>query len=175
MYSISVCSSSALGARAIETLQTEPINSISRSERSQDQVSAPKRTFRTTTKTNNYVWYRGLFGHVDVQSMSTSLSRSDAHSCENKATSTQDIIRITPILLHKTFELRFGNSFGQISRTLSTYPILRNDAPIFKLCQRGDLQGLQVLLSSGIVSPFALDQHGQSLLQVSILYTKNIR
>ena len=61
------------------------------------------------------------------------------------------------------------NSLGQISRTLSTYPILANEAPIFDLCRQGDILGLQAALSSGTVSPFVLDKYGWSPLHVSSL------
>ena len=61
------------------------------------------------------------------------------------------------------------NSLGQISRTLSTYPILADEAPIFDLCMQGDILGLQDVLSSGTVSPFVLDNNGWSLPHVSSL------
>lgn len=61
------------------------------------------------------------------------------------------------------------DSFGRVSRTLSTYPILESTAPIFAICRNGDLQGLQVALSSGSVSPFVLDEYGETLLHVGPL------
>ena len=60
-------------------------------------------------------------------------------------------------------------SLSRISRTLNIYPIVEWIAPIFAICHRGDLQGLQALLSSGTVSPFVLDDSGRSLLHVSLL------
>lgn len=74
-----------------------------------------------------------------------------------------------PIFSRKALELRFRSSFGQISRTLSTYPILESTAPIFHICRMGDLKGLQVALSTRSISPFVLDEKGQSLLHVSSL------
>ena len=176
MHSISVLSSSVSEARTIEEIsETRHAESVLRYERPQEQSISSRSTFRTTAKVKNYVWYSGFFGRIDLQSKSTSLGRSDTHRSEDKATSTQDIIRITPVLLHKTFEFRFGNSFGQISRTLSIYPILKNDAPIFSVCIEGDLQGLQTLLSSGTVSPFALNTGGRSLLHVSLFQTSRVK
>ena len=168
MHSICVFSSGTAGDKAIDKIsEVERVNSVSRQERLQDNSLAPRATVRTAAKTKHYVWYSGFFGRIDVQSKSTSFNRSDTDRRDNKAMSTQDIIRITPILLRKTFELRFGNSFGHISRTLNTYPILDDDAPIFRTCEKGDLQGLQALLSSRTVSPFVVNESGDSLLHVS--------
>ena len=176
MHSISVLSSSVSEAKAIEeTPKTRRAESILGYERPQEQSRSSRSTFGTTAKVKNYVWYSGFFGRIHLQSESTSLGRSDTHRYEDKATSTQDIIRITPVLLHKTLEFRFGNSFGQISRTLSIYPILKNDAPVFLMCIEGDLRGLQTLLSSGTVSPFALNTGGRSLLHVSLFPTRRVK
>lgn len=79
-----------------------------------------------------------------------------------------------PAFLRKTLELRFLHSFGKISRTLSTYPTLEDTAPIFQICKSGDLIGLQVALSSGSVSPFVLDEMGQSLLHVGPLPSQQL-
>lgn len=61
------------------------------------------------------------------------------------------------------------HSFGHISRTLRPYPILEYGAPIFEFYQRGDLQSLQITLTSDTISPFITDHHGWSLLHVSLL------
>ena len=49
------------------------------------------------------------------------------------------------------------------------YPILEYGAPIFDTCASGDLEGLQLALTSGTVSPFVLCENGWSLLHVSSL------
>ena len=131
----------------------------------QNPASTHNSISRTTTETN-YVWYRGFFGRVDVHLKSKSLSTSKRRRPGNRAISEEKTIRITPTLLRKTLELRFLDSFGQISRTLKTYPILDFRAPIFETCRSGDLEGLQVALSSGTASPFVLNEYGESLLHV---------
>ncbi len=63
-------------------------------------------------------------------------------------------------------ELRYIQSFKQISRTLNVYPVLRYDDVVFGMCEDGDVQGLQELLSEGTMSPFVSDEHGWTLLHV---------
>ena len=168
MYSISNLSYGALQAAAVEQPSlAEPVSSTSQYKSVQDLSSISSGSFRSTTKATNLIWYRGFFGSVSIQSTSTSLSRSDNRKPRSKPISEEKIIRIMPTYLHKTLELRCLYSYGQISRTLSMYPILRNGGPVFDACGRGDLRGLQVALSDGTVSPFVLDEDGLSLLHVS--------
>lgn len=165
MHHIRISSSAGLRSTTIEepSLASAPIRSVS--HRVQTPSSSSRVGFRNTVKETHLVWYRGFFGSVSIHFKSTSLSRPDARSPGIKAITNEKIITITPILLRKTIELRFLNALGRISRTLSTCPILEHTAPIFEICRRGDLQGLQVALSSGSVSPFVLDEKGWSLLQ----------
>lgn len=169
MHSIDISSSGALQATNIEQPLAEATNSVSQYERVQIPTSNHRGIFRTHAKETNSVWYHGFFGRVDIQSKSTSLSPSKKRTLESSASSEEKTIRITPLFLRKTLELQFLNSFGRISRTLTTYPILESGAPIFRLCEQGDIDGLQVALSSSTVSPFVLDERGWTLLHVSSL------
>ena len=170
MHHISISSSSGLQATKIEEVSlAAPTRSVSGHESAKNSSSAHKETLRNTVKETDLVWCHDFFGKVSIQSKSSSLSRSNTRRLGAKATTNEKIITIMPIFFRKTLELRFRNSFGQISRTLSTYPILENSAPIFQICITGDLHGLQVALSSGNVSPFVLDQYGLTLLHVSPL------
>ena len=170
MHSISLKQSGVLQASTIEeNSSARPVISVSRCERVDKSPSSLPGVCRTTAKATNLVWYRGFFGRIDIQFKSNHLSRSDSRRLGIKAISEEKIIRMTPFCLRRTFELRFWNSFGHISRTLSTYYILENGSPIFKMCEYGDIEGLQVVLSSGNVSPFVLDESGCSLLHVSLL------
>ena len=80
-----------------------------------------------------------------------------------------------PIFLPKFLELRCLKSLGHISRLLGTYSVLNREAPIFEACLRGDLEGLQVMLSSGSVSPFVTNEEGWSLLHVRQFRSFQIR
>ena len=166
MHSISNSSSGDLRATTIE--QPPLIQSISRYETLPKQCSTHKDTLRANSKETHTVWYRGYFGTVDIHVKSRSLSTSKSRRTGNRAISEEKTIKITPALLRKALELRLLSSFGQISRTLRTYPILKDSAPIFTICQNGDLRGLQVALSSGTFSPFVTDEYGWSLLHVRL-------
>ena len=169
MHSISVIESGSLQARkAEETSSAELISPVSSCENVQNPSFPHRRVFRTTARETSSVWYDGVFGSVDVLCKSKSLHRSNTPRLGDRVTSEEKIIKIRLACLRKIIEMRFLNSFGQITRTLSTYPVLDFEAPIFQLCIGGDLQGLQVVLSSGTVSPFVLDIFGWSLLHVSL-------
>ena len=169
MHSISAIGSGFSQARKSEEASSVGLaNSVSRCEKVQSPSSTQKEVSRTTARETSTVWYDGVFGSVNVQRKSKSLHRSNTTRLGDRVISEEKIVRIRTAYLHKTIELRFLNSFGQISRTLSICPVLDYDAPIFKLCMNGDLQGLKVALSSGTISPFVLNRKNWSLLHVSL-------
>lgn len=167
MHSISVSSSSDLQATTNEQPSlARPIQSVSRYEKLPKQCSTHTDTIRANSKETHSAWYRGYFGRVDIHVKSTSLSASKSRRTGNRAVSEEKTIKITPAFLRKTLELRLLSSFGQVSRTLKIYPILKISTPIFSICKNGDLGGLQAALSSGTISPFVTDEYGWSLLHV---------
>ena len=167
MHSISILSSGYLRPTAIEQPSlAKSFQSVSRYETLPKQCSTHDDTLRARSKEAHSVWYHGYFGSVDIRVKSTSLSISKNRRTGNRAVSEEKIIKITPAFLRKTLELRLLSSFGQISRTLKTTPILERGAPIFRICMNGDLGGLQAALSSGTISPFVTDEYGWSLLHV---------
>ena len=170
MHSISILGSGAPQATTIEeTSLSDSIPSVS-PQRIEEWLSCtPSSAFRNITKVKHYTWYYGFFGRIDVQSKSTSLSRSNPRKLGNRVISEEEIVRFTPSFSRRALELRLVISFGKISRTLSTYTTLKQSAPIFEICKYGDLQDLQTLLSSGTVSPFVVDEFGWSLLHVNFL------
>lgn len=170
MHQISLSSSGGLKATIIEEASlAAPKYSVSRPEILPNLLSTSKDMSGIATKETSLVWYNGILGSVKVQSKSRSLNGPNSRKPKSKVVTDEQIITVTPILFRKTFELRVLNSFGGISRSLSTYPVLSSKAPIFGICRSGDLQGLQVALSSGDLSPFVLDESGWSLLHVSLI------
>ncbi len=164
MHHIHISSSRSLQATKItEPSLKVPIKYVSQHEGVQNVSSTSKDIFRSTAEETYLVWYRGFFGSIRIQTKSTSRRLS------NTRKSNEKIITIMPVFLRKVLELRLSNSCGRIMRTLSTYNILASGAPIFETCLSGDLQSLQVALSSGNVSPFVVDELGSTLLHVSSL------
>lgn len=139
-----------------------------------DRASSPssytsKNSILSSTKETYYNWYQGLFGFIVVRTKSKSLKRSDSRWNDNRAVVNEKTIKIKPSFMRQVLELQLVNSFGRISRTLSTYHVLEWNAPIFKMCKDGDLEGLQVAMSSGGISPFVVDEYGETLLHVSLI------
>lgn len=171
MHHITVTNPSAHQAVAIDEASLTLPATI---ESQLDKASSPssyisKSSVLDSTKETYYDLYKGFFGFVVVQNKSKSLKRSDPRRNDNRAVVNEKIIKIKPSFMHQVLELRLANSFGRISRTLSMYHVLKLDAPIFELCQNGDLQGLQVALGSGGISPFVVDEYGDTLLHVSLI------
>ena len=171
MHHITITKSSAHQAVAIdEASLTLPATTGSQHDKASSQFSyTTKNSILSSTKETYFDWYRGIFGFVDVQTKSKAFKRSDSRWNDNTAVVNEKIIKIKPSFMRQVLELRLAANFGRISRTLSMYHVLEPDAPIFTLCKDGDLQGLQVALSSGGCSPFALDSYGQTLLHVSLI------
>lgn len=69
---------------------------------------------------------------------------------------------VSPIL---SFQIQTMN----LPRTLKYFPIMPCNSDIFKLSLEGNIEGVRLLLKSG-VSPFVVNQHGENLLHVSKLF-----
>jgi hypothetical protein len=72
----------------------------------------------------------------------------------------------TPSFLSYAFDFRYLNTCGHIERSLRTYPVLPFHHPVWEMCERGDLKGIQKLLSDRKISPFCVDSYGRTLLKV---------
>lgn len=72
-----------------------------------------------------------------------------------------------PSFLSYSFNFRYLSSCGHIERSLRTYPVLPNNHPVWKMCRRGNLKGIQKLLSDRQISPFCVNiSDGRTLLWV---------
>ena len=125
---------------------------------------------RRPTKATRTKWYDGVLGTLVVYTRSRYSSWPYESSSMEKETMQETSIRKTPRFVRRAFELCFVNYYGQISKTLRIYPVLTWNAPIFILCARGDMRGVQLALSSGKLSPFVVSTFGETLLHVSPMY-----
>lgn len=126
-----------------------------------------KQPWSLTVEQTNRMWYDGILGWVKSHKK---LKRS-GHSSDTRQNQTcvlieEDSIMISPSFIRRAFELRFCNSFGRVPKSLHIYPVMMDDDPIFEMCQRGDMEGMQVALSGGNLSPLVVDNHGRTLLHV---------
>ncbi len=108
-------------------------------------------------------YYRGVFGTVTLRKK---MKYSNSRTGKSSAVVSESAWTIQPFFISYMLELRYIQSFKQISRTLNVYPVMGHNDVVFRMCRSGDVQGLQELLSEGTVSPFASDQWGWTLLHV---------
>lgn len=69
------------------------------------------------------------------------------------------------------------NDYGRISRTLTTYTVVKadtslfddtwNGSPIFRACKVGDIEALRSAFSDQRMSPFVVNEEGENLLHVT--------
>ena len=111
--------------------------------------------------------YNGILGSVTFRKKTKYSRRSRDQMQQTDLVLEEDLIMITSSFFRRSFELRISNSFGWASRSLKMYPVMMEDAPVFRMCQKGDIEGLQVAFSRRDLSPFVLDNHGRTLLHVS--------
>jgi hypothetical protein len=72
-----------------------------------------------------------------------------------------------PSFLSYAFDYRYLNTCGFVERALRTYPILPREHPVWGMCHWGDLTGIQKLLGKREISPFSVNERGNTLLHVS--------
>ncbi len=127
-----------------------------------------KQALSINVQQTDRTWYNGTLGSVRIHRR----SKRSGHCLNNShdqmcVAMEEDSFMVSPAFMGRVFELRFCNSFGRIARSLNIYPVMMEDDLIFKMCQRGDMDGMQVAFSGGSSSPFVLDNYGRTLLHVS--------
>ena len=132
-------------------------------------ISIARPDVQLISKTTFAILYSGVFDDINVQKSTKFTSRSRNSSLlRRKAITESKATMFTPAFFKIALELRVTSSLGRVSRTINWYLMLDRSDPIFKTCRTGDLQGLQVTLSSGSVSPLDVDEFDQTLLRVCI-------
>ncbi len=130
-------------------------------------IVRPPQPQSITTERMGKIWYDGILGSIGMHRKS---KRSDYSQKprQNPISITMEeyTFLICPSFMRRVFELRFCSSFGRIARSLTVYPVLELDDPIFEMCERGDMVGMQVAFGAGELSPFVVDSYGETLLHV---------
>ena len=117
------------------------------------------------TNEQRTIWYRGVFGHVATRETWIRTSKSDSRTVR-KPIPAKKVLMMTSPFLRRAVELYFGASFASVPRALRVYSIIDYNAPILEMCGNGDLEGVQIELANGTVSPFVLNDYGWTLLHV---------
>ena len=118
-----------------------------------------------TSREQNTIWYRGVFGFITTRETWLRTSKSDSRTV-GKPVPAKKVLVMTSPFLKRAVELYFGASFASVPRALRVYHIFNFKSSIFAMCKHGDLEGLQNELASGRVSPFVVDPNGWTLLHV---------
>lgn len=153
-----------------DSLSTKPRSRIQYGQQSGERLVAPpasSSTFDVTSRIQDSIWYKGVFGSVAVQQKWISTNRSGSRTA-GKPVPAKRILTITSPILRRALELYFGASFVSVPRALRVYQIIHRNTPIFTKIRYNDLEGIQNEFSNGTISPFIVDQDGRTLLHVMI-------
>jgi hypothetical protein len=112
--------------------------------------------------------YSGPFGKLRIRRKISDSTFGDEEEPSPKAAYAKNETTWTfmPSFLSYAFDFRYLNTCGHIERSLRTYPVIRYNHPVWEMCERGDLKGIQKLLSDRQISPFCVDSYGRTLLHV---------
>ena len=107
--------------------------------------------------------YKGFFGNAYVRKTVTRLVGSHE---ETIPIFEEITYRIRPSFVSIAIEIQQSNN-GLVPQSLRYSPILPYDAPIFGMCESGDVGGVKMALTRGEVPLYAQNQFGQTLLQLA--------
>lgn len=108
----------------------------------------------------------GFLGWVNIQKQNMFSKSRESSTCdEERLVHQETVVKFNPSFLRYSFDLVFYKGFNWVPRALRFYPRLSED--IGSLALSGKLPALQLGLEDGSISPFALDDQGQTLLYVS--------
>ena len=112
--------------------------------------------------------FSGPFGRLSIRrEVQDSVSKGYKGSFGLSQTQRESTWVFIPSFLSYAFDFRYLNSCGHAERTLRVYPVLSYLHPVWQMCRKGDLKGIQRLLGDKEVSPFSVDDTGNTLLHVS--------
>jgi hypothetical protein len=120
-------------------------------------------------KHTNTTRYRGIFGHVTTRQNARHVRASSTSVVDKAPIVRETIWKARPSFMSYVLEIRFMQSFDQISRSLNVYPVVTFTSTIKDSLKTGDLRSIQVALSNARISPLAIDEDGWSLLDVGVL------
>ena len=98
--------------------------------------------------------------------------KSEEVSDDRPPTSESRTVEETALIFMPWFYSRcihahYRKAFGSIQASFRTYPVISDSHPIWKMCETGNLRGLQAFFSDRSVSPFSINSKGMTLLHVS--------
>jgi hypothetical protein len=112
--------------------------------------------------------YHSLFGKLLVRKVTKFADFTDgnAQSAQLPYSTSTSSWSFVPSFLSRVFDYQSLTTCGSIQRSIRIYPVISGRHPIWGMCRGGDLKGIQTLLSTRQVSPFSVNEDGQTLLHV---------
>ena len=147
------------------TLSNEDSLSITQNENRSEVSNSSGSALHITSKELNTIWYRGIFGHVAIREKWIRTRRLGSRT-DGKPVPAQKVLTVTSPFLMRAFELYFGTSFASVPRALRMYQLVDFHAPIWEMCSKGDLDGIQDEFANGRFYPFVVTELGRTLLHV---------
>lgn len=107
--------------------------------------------------------YNGFLGWVKIQRGAKLITPGNRGS--ETIIQQQTHIVIHPSFFRRAFELEYDGSPSWVPRTLRSYPVLiERETEVFHWCRCGNIELLQAAFSHQELSPFTVDEDGESLL-----------
>jgi hypothetical protein len=121
-------------------------------------------------------WFQTPLGRVVIRKESSTATFESAERGLSMKSYTRDESTwiFIPSFFSRCIDFRYLNSCGYIQRSLRTYPVVRNDHPVWGMCQSGDVIGIQKLFSERQLSPFSVDPWGNTLLHVRLEWPRRV-
>jgi hypothetical protein len=125
---------------------------------------------RSRASSRQFSSFQTLLGRVIIRKESSTATFDSAERGLSMKSYTRDesTWNFMPSFFSRCIDFRYLNSCGYIQRSLRTYPVVRNDHPVWEMCRSGDVIGIQKLFSERQLSPFSVDSWGNSLLHVRL-------
>ncbi|PMD26282.1 hypothetical protein NA56DRAFT_341580 [Hyaloscypha hepaticicola] len=129
----------------------------------------PAETMFSTRRSRTISEFCGPLGRLIVKKevQNSNFENEEESTSANTHYSESSAWIFMPSFLSYAFDYRYLNTCGYVERTLRTYPILPLEHPVWDMCFRGDLTGIQELLGDRQISPFSVDEDGDTLLHHS--------
>ena len=112
--------------------------------------------------------YRTPLGTLYAKRNSKGVQAHDDEKSPHEVFMSEDeySLTFTPSFLSRCIEFKYLSSLGYISGSFRVAPVIPRNHPVWKMCEEGDIQGLQTCFGDRTVSPFSIDQSGGTLLHV---------
>jgi hypothetical protein len=132
---------------------------------------------RSRASTRQFSSFQTPLGRVVIRKESSTATFDSAKRGLSMKSYTRDESTwiFMPSFFSRCIDFRYLNSCGYIQRSLRTYPVVRDDHPVWGMCRSGDVIGIQKLFSERQLSPFSVDSRGITLLDVRLEWPRRAK